>query len=329
MIANETVELALLSSIHDMAGPAACGWLFMRDVLGWSAKDTAWSCCRTSVVAVNSRAVSRTNHPARRLSRSRRGEPARLPEVRAGRRACESGDGAAHRVPRDGAVDRRRAAPGRLDRRPGWTTTGADHVHPRQEERFEVLSGELGLRVDGVERVHVTGDAVVVPAGTRRMPPGTRATARCTSSSTSGPRSGPRSRSRRSPVSPRPARPSGSGVPRNPLRLALLLREFDDEIRFVRPSLRIQARSWDRSPRSASASDSGRPTCTRGPRETGPFSHDSTFAKEVILSDFTIADLHEIPARDQWICSRITISARSASTPTAPRRPGASDQQPQ
>jgi hypothetical protein len=29
---------------------------------------------------------------------------------------------------------------------PGWTT-GPDHVHPRQEERFEVLSGRLGLRV--------------------------------------------------------------------------------------------------------------------------------------------------------------------------------------
>ncbi|MDF2704007.1 MAG: hypothetical protein K0S10_2953, partial [Rubrobacteraceae bacterium] len=35
---------------------------------------------------------------------------------------------------------------------PGWTT-GPDHIHPRQEERFEVLSGRLGLRVDGVERV--------------------------------------------------------------------------------------------------------------------------------------------------------------------------------
>jgi hypothetical protein len=28
---------------------------------------------------------------------------------------------------------------------PSWTT-GPDHVHPRQEERFEVLSGRLGLR---------------------------------------------------------------------------------------------------------------------------------------------------------------------------------------
>jgi quercetin dioxygenase-like cupin family protein len=47
---------------------------------------------------------------------------------------------------------------------PGWTT-GPDHVHPRQEERFEVLSGRLGLRADGIERVHSVGDVIVVSAG--------------------------------------------------------------------------------------------------------------------------------------------------------------------
>ena len=39
---------------------------------------------------------------------------------------------------------------------PGWTT-GPDHVHPHQEERFEVLSGKLGLRVEGIERFHSAG----------------------------------------------------------------------------------------------------------------------------------------------------------------------------
>jgi len=46
---------------------------------------------------------------------------------------------------------------------PKWTT-GPDHVHPRQEERFEVLSGKLGLRVGGVERVHRAGDVIVALA---------------------------------------------------------------------------------------------------------------------------------------------------------------------
>lgn len=47
---------------------------------------------------------------------------------------------------------------------PGWTT-GPDHVHPRQEERFEVISGKLGLRVEGVERVLGDGEEIMAPAG--------------------------------------------------------------------------------------------------------------------------------------------------------------------
>jgi hypothetical protein len=35
---------------------------------------------------------------------------------------------------------------------PGWTT-GPDYVQPLQEERFKVICGKLGLRVQGVERV--------------------------------------------------------------------------------------------------------------------------------------------------------------------------------
>ena len=46
---------------------------------------------------------------------------------------------------------------------PGWTT-GPDHVHPRQEERFEVISGKLGLRVEGVERVLGDGEEIMAPA---------------------------------------------------------------------------------------------------------------------------------------------------------------------
>lgn len=47
---------------------------------------------------------------------------------------------------------------------PGWTT-GPDHVHPRQVERFEVRSGALGVRLDGVEQVLRSGAVAVVPAG--------------------------------------------------------------------------------------------------------------------------------------------------------------------
>jgi mannose-6-phosphate isomerase-like protein (cupin superfamily) len=40
------------------------------------------------------------------------------------------------------------------------------HVHPKQEERFEILSGELGLRCGRERLVAKAGDVVVVEAGT-------------------------------------------------------------------------------------------------------------------------------------------------------------------
>jgi mannose-6-phosphate isomerase-like protein (cupin superfamily) len=42
-----------------------------------------------------------------------------------------------------------------------------DHLHPRQEERHEVLDGSLGLVVDGRERRLGAGDVELVPAGAR------------------------------------------------------------------------------------------------------------------------------------------------------------------
>jgi mannose-6-phosphate isomerase-like protein (cupin superfamily) len=57
-------------------------------------------------------------------------------------------------------------------------TTGADlpherwsldydfeHVHPEQEERWEVVAGELQVAVDGDERTLTEGEAVTLPAG--------------------------------------------------------------------------------------------------------------------------------------------------------------------
>jgi quercetin dioxygenase-like cupin family protein len=121
---------------------------------------------------------------------------------------------------------------------PGWTT-GPDHVHPRQEERFEVLSGRLGLRVGGVERVHSAGDVVVAPAGAPHAAWNAGdgevhvlvdfrlalRTERAFETLAGLARDG---------------KTNGAGAPRNPLLLALVLREFEDEIYFVRPPLAIQ-----------------------------------------------------------------------------------------
>ena len=41
-----------------------------------------------------------------------------------------------------------------------------EHLHPSQEERHEVISGTLGVVIDGTERLLGPGDSLVVPAGT-------------------------------------------------------------------------------------------------------------------------------------------------------------------
>jgi quercetin dioxygenase-like cupin family protein len=121
---------------------------------------------------------------------------------------------------------------------PSWTT-GPDHIHPRQEERFEVLSGRLGLRADGIERVHGAGDVIVVSAGSPHAAwnagddevhvlvdfrPALRTeTAFETLAGLA-----------------RDGKTNRAGVPKNPLQLALILREFEKEIYFVRPPLAIQ-----------------------------------------------------------------------------------------
>ena len=121
---------------------------------------------------------------------------------------------------------------------PGWTT-GPDHIHPHQEERFEVLSGKLGLRSEGVERVHGSGEVIVAPAGSAhaawnasddelhvlvdfRPALRTEITFEALASLAHD------------------GKTNEVGAPKNPLRLALILREYDDEIYFTRPPLAVQ-----------------------------------------------------------------------------------------
>jgi mannose-6-phosphate isomerase-like protein (cupin superfamily) len=52
-----------------------------------------------------------------------------------------------------------------------WTEPGggvlAEHAHPRLEERYEVLEGEVTFRVDRKPRRAGSGERLVVPAGVR------------------------------------------------------------------------------------------------------------------------------------------------------------------
>jgi len=49
--------------------------------------------------------------------------------------------------------------------RPGGFAA-SEHVHPHQEERFHLTSGEITLRIRGDERRYGVGDQVVIPPGT-------------------------------------------------------------------------------------------------------------------------------------------------------------------
>ena len=42
----------------------------------------------------------------------------------------------------------------------------AEHIHPLQEERFEILAGSVTFRVNGIERKANTGEKVIIPPGT-------------------------------------------------------------------------------------------------------------------------------------------------------------------
>jgi quercetin dioxygenase-like cupin family protein len=119
-----------------------------------------------------------------------------------------------------------------------WTT-GPDHVHPYQEQRFEVLSGKLGVRAGGAEHIHGRGEVIVIPAGSPH-----RAWNACDDVVHVLVDFRPALRTETALETlaglARAGKTIGPGVPRNPLRLALVLREFEDEIRLARPPLAVQ-----------------------------------------------------------------------------------------
>jgi quercetin dioxygenase-like cupin family protein len=122
---------------------------------------------------------------------------------------------------------------------PGWTT-GPDHVHPRQEERFEVLSGSLGLRVDGVERIHSAGEVIVAAAGSAHAAWNASSDDEVHVQVDFRPALRTESAFETLAGLARDGKTNRAGAPRNPLLLALVLHHFEEEIFFVRPPLAVQ-----------------------------------------------------------------------------------------
>ena len=122
---------------------------------------------------------------------------------------------------------------------PGWTT-GPDHVHPRQEERFEVLSGKLGLRVEGAEHVLGEGEVIVAPAGSAHAAWNASSDNEVHALIDFRPALRTETAFETLAGLARDGKTNRAGVPKNPLQLALILREFEKEIYFVRPPLVVQ-----------------------------------------------------------------------------------------
>jgi mannose-6-phosphate isomerase-like protein (cupin superfamily) len=62
-----------------------------------------------------------------------------------------------------------RETPEELELEASWTPGGPRppaHLHPAQDEHFEVLCGQLTALVDGVQRVLMVGDRLEIPRGT-------------------------------------------------------------------------------------------------------------------------------------------------------------------
>lgn len=113
------------------------------------------------------------------------------------------------------------------------------HVHPYQEERFEVLSGTLGARVGEDEQGLGKGQSLTVPSGTLhtwwnngadevRMLVELRPALRMeeifeTTFNLA-----------------RDAKTNDRGIPKNPLRAVAMAREYADETRLARPPFAVQ-----------------------------------------------------------------------------------------
>ena len=123
---------------------------------------------------------------------------------------------------------------------PGWTA-GPKHVHRKQLERFTVISGALGVHVDGAERVYLPGAVAEAPAGAVHT----------------AWNAGGAGEEVHALVEFEPALKSDvpletlaglahdgkvnkAGVPKNPFRLALLVRVYEDELYLASPPLFVQ-----------------------------------------------------------------------------------------
>jgi quercetin dioxygenase-like cupin family protein len=120
---------------------------------------------------------------------------------------------------------------------PGGLVT--EHVHPRQEERFIITSGEARFTLNGEELVARAGDTVVVPAGVRHSEGNPGHAEVCAVVEL---RPALRSKEFHEAVAGLAAdgRTTPRGAPRNPLQLGATFWHFRHESRVTSPPISMQ-----------------------------------------------------------------------------------------
>ena len=121
----------------------------------------------------------------------------------------------------------------------GWKA-GPLHVHPYQEERFEVISGTLGSHVAGVESIHEAGEVVVAPAGSVHTVWNAGGEEEVHSLVDFRPALRTESVFETVTGLAQDGKTNKAGVPKNPLRLALIMHDYEDEVYFAQPPLFVQ-----------------------------------------------------------------------------------------
>jgi quercetin dioxygenase-like cupin family protein len=125
----------------------------------------------------------------------------------------------------------------RWSARPGGKV--GEHIHPRQEERFEVVEGELTVSIKGEEMVCPAGEVVAVPPGVRHYF-ANLGSEPVTAILELRPALRMEDVFETLAGLAREGKARRDGLPRNPLQLAAFASEFADEIRGVSPPHAVQ-----------------------------------------------------------------------------------------
>ncbi|MGD9734106.1 MAG: cupin domain-containing protein [Solirubrobacterales bacterium] len=114
-----------------------------------------------------------------------------------------------------------------------------EHFHPRQEERFEIESGEAHFSRDGIEILAGPGDTVVIPAGARHSERN-RGTEEVRGVVELRPALGAKELHEMFAGLNNDGKALASGAPKNPLQLGTTFWHYRDDIRVSSPPRWLQ-----------------------------------------------------------------------------------------